>query len=628
MLTGFYRIASGVPRLQVADPVYNAGEIMRLFRRAASEGAAALVLPELCVSGYTCGDLFEQRALLSASEEAVRRIVDSTAGSSMILLVGTPVRWRSRLFNAAAVIQDGRLLGLCGKTYLPNYREFYEKRQFRSIREFDGGEVDYAGFRVPMGGDLVFDAGGDFVFGAELCEDMWAVIPPSASLALNGAKLIFNLSAGPELAGKAEYRRSLVSGLSARYSAVYVLAGAGVHESTSDLVFSGHAVISENGRILAENARFEQDGALIFSECRPAWMEQQRRSWTSFNDVPAVSCRRVACAAVPECRQLQYREVPSHPFVPESAADRSGRCRELFAIQATGLAKRVRHAHVRRLVVGLSGGLDSTLALLVCAECCHLLQLPPTLICAVTMPGMGTGSRTYRNAVGMAREIGCELREIPIGAAVRQHFADIGHDPEKLDVVYENAQARERTQILMDLANELGGIVIGTGDLSEIALGWSTYNGDHMSMYCVNCGIPKSLVRYMVEYRAAAASSAALAQILRDVNDTPVSPELLPGGNQHTESILGSYDLHDFFLYYFLRYAECRENLRILAQKAFGDKFTAEQMEAALRLFMRRFFSQQFKRNCMPDGPKVGTVALSPRGDWRMPSDAAQTLWE
>ena len=629
MLRGFYRIASGVPKTAVADPVANAEEILRLHAQASAAGAAALVLPELAITGYTCGDLFEQRRLLECARQQMARIIAATSGNPMVLICGVPVRAGSRLFNAAAVIQDGRLLGLSGKTYLPNYREFYEKRQFRSVAEFDGGVVEYAGFCVPMGNDLVFDAGDDFVFGVELCEDMWAVIPPSANLALNGAKLIFNLSAGPELAGKAQYRARLVGELSARYSAIYALSGAGVHESTSDLVFSGHAMICENGRMLAENPRFEQSGTMVLADCKPAWMEQQRRSWTSFNDVPAPGrCRRIQTAPVPQCSQLQHRDICPHPFVPADADDRAARCRELFAIQATGLAKRVAHTGARSLVVGLSGGLDSTLALLVCAKCCDLLKLPHSTICAVTMPGMGTGTRTHANAVGMAREIGCQLREIPIGAAVAQHFSDIGHDPENLNVVYENAQARERTQILMDLANELNGLVVGTGDLSEIALGWSTYNGDHISMYCVNCGIPKTLVRYMVEYCAANAGSEKLAAILRDVNDTPVSPELLPGGCQHTESILGKYDLHDFFLYYFLRYSESPENLEALAAKAFGQSVTPKAVTEALQRFIRRFFTQQFKRNCMPDGPKVGTIALSPRGDWRMPADASSAPWE
>ena len=626
MLQGFYRIAAGVPRVKVADPQTNAAEVLRLVHMARKNGCAALVLPELALTGYTCGDLFEQRVLLQAAEEALGKVLAGIQNSTMVVIVGLPVRVQSRLFNVAAVLQNGRILGLAGKTYLPNYREFYEKRHFRSIREYDGTPITLCGQTVPLGGNLVFDAGNDFVFGCELCEDMWAVVPPSATLALGGAKLIFNLSAGPELVGKAEYRKSLVAGLSARYACIYAFAGAGVHESTSDLVFSGHAIVSENGRILSENERFEQNGTLIYAEVKPAWMEQQRRSWTSFNDVPTQSVQRIAVTPPPTVRSLKFRSLPPFPFVPADATDRAARCQEIFAIQATGLAQRVTHTGAKRLVVGLSGGLDSTLALLVCARCCDLLKLPRTAICAITMPGMGTGGRTYRNACALAREVGAELREISIQKAVLQHFKDIGHNPKDLNVVYENAQASERTQILMDVANELGGLVVGTGDLSEIALGWSTFNGDHISMYAVNCGVPKTLVRYLVEY-VAAISEPKLAATLRDINDTPVSPELLPGGNQQTEAILGSYIIHDFFLYYFLRYAESPENLQALAEHAFKGQFTKAEIQRALALFVRRFFSQQFKRNCVPDGPKVGTIALSPRGDWRMPSDASSAPW-
>ena len=626
MLKGFYRIAAGVPRVKVAAPRANAAEALRLVNAARRNGCAALLLPELALTGYTCADLFEQTALLQEAEEALAEVLAGTRGSQMLVIVGVPVRVQSRLFNAAAVLQNGTILGLAGKTYLPNYREFYEKRHFRSIREHDGSPVTICGQNVPLGGNLLFDAGNDFVFGCELCEDMWAVIPPSAKLALGGAKIIFNLSAGPELVGKAEYRKSLVTGLSARYACIYAFAGAGVHESTSDLVFSGHAIVSENGRILSENERFEQNGSLIFAEVNPAWLEQQRRAWTSFNDVPPQPVQRIAAAPVPPARTLKFRQLPSLPFVPSEASERAARCQEIFAIQATGLAQRVTHTGAKRLVVGLSGGLDSTLALLVCARCCDLLKLPRNTICAITMPGMGTGGRTLNNARNLAAEVGAQLREISIKAAVLQHFKDIGHDPKNLNVVYENAQARERTQILMDVANELGALVVGTGDLSEIALGWSTFNGDHISMYAVNCAVPKTLVRYLVEY-VAGISAPKLAATLRDINDTPVSPELLPGGNQQTEGILGSYTLHDFFLYYFLRYAETPENLLELAQHAFRNSFGKDEIKRALALFLRRFFSQQFKRNCVPDGPKVGTIALSPRGDWRMPSDASAEPW-
>ena len=612
--------------MKVANPQANADEVIRLIHAAQKNHCAALVLPELTLTGYSCGDLFEQRVLLQKAEQALACVLTATKNSSMVVLVGMPVRVQSRLFNTAAVIQNGRILGLAGKTYLPNYREFYEKRHFRSVREYDGTPITLCGQTVPLGNRLVFDAGNDFVFGVELCEDMWAVIPPSASLALGGAKLIFNLSAGPELVAKAQYRKSLVTGLSARYACIYAFAGAGVHESTTDLVFSGHAMISENGRILSENERFEQAGALIFAEVKPAWMEQQRRAWTSFNDVPSEPVQRIAVAPVPMVSSLKFRALPPFPFVPANTTDRAERCQEIFSIQATGLAQRITHTNAKRMVVGLSGGLDSTLALLVCAKCCDLLKLPRHAILAITMPGMGTSGRTYDNACNLAREVGAELREISIKKSVLQHFKDIGHAPDNLNVVYENAQARERTQILMDLANEVGGLVIGTGDLSEIALGWSTFNGDHISMYAVNCGVPKSLVRYLVEY-CASISETRLAATLRDINATPVSPELLPGGNQKTEGILGSYTLHDFFLYYFLRYSESPENLQALAEHAFHGQFKKAEIKRALELFVRRFFNQQFKRNCMPDGPKVGTIALSPRGDWRMPSDASAEPW-
>ena len=629
MLKGFYRIAVGIPELHLADPQENAREIGRLYDLAGAGGAAVLLTPELSLTGYSCGDLFEQQTLLEGARRQLLRLRDATRGLPTILIVGLPLQVGSRLFNVAAVLQDGHIRGFAGKTYLPNYREFYEQRQFRSVREHDGSPVEIDGESVPLGNNLLFDAGGAFQFGIELCEDMWAVIPPSASLALAGAKLIFNLSAGPELVAKADYRRSLVTGLAARQACIYALAGAGVRESTTDLVFSGHALVAENGRLLAENPRFEQNGALIYAEANPSWMEQQRRAWTSFNEVPRPEgVRAIRLQPARPCAELRHRAFPQFPFVPSDAARRQERRREILSIQATGLANRIRHTHAKRLVVGLSGGLDSTLALLVCARACDLLKFSHDFICAVTMPGMGTTGRTYANACTLAREVGAELREISIKAAVEQHFADIGHDPKNLNVVYENAQARERTQILMDLANELGGLLVGTGDLSEIALGWSTYNGDHMSMYGVNAGVPKSLVRWLVE-DCAAEAGGTLAKVLRDVNETPVSPELLPGGagEQKTEGILGSYTLHDFFLYYFIRYAETPENLRTLAEATFQGVFTDAQIRDALALFLRRFFAQQFKRNCMPDGPKVGTIALSPRGDWRMPSDASDAAW-
>lgn len=628
MIHGFYRIAAGVPKLHLADPAANAAEIVSLYERAAAGGAAVLVLPELAVTGATCADLFEQQALLDAAMKALETIAAATAGRETILIAGMPVPVRSRLYNCALVLQDGRVLGAAGKRVIPDCRTAFGQRQFRSVAEQDDTVVTLLGEPVPLGDDLLFDAGGKFQFGVEIGTDRNMVVPPAADLALAGAKIIFNPSAEPETAGAARRRQAQIESLSARYSCVYAAAGAGIREAATDAVFAGHALICENGSCLAQNQRFENDGALIWAEIAPAWMEQQRRSWSSFNaEVPTVEPQRIACRALPEITELKYRQFETMPFVPKDEAARIERCQEILTFQAAGLARRVEHTHSKRLVVGLSGGLDSTLALLVCSECCRRLQLPPDFICAITMPGMGTSGRTYNNACELAREIGAELREISIKDAVLQHFKDIGHEPSRLDVVYENSQARERTQILMDIANELGGLVVGTGDLSEIALGWSTYNGDHMSMYCVNCDVPKTLIRWMVECYARQAGGK-LGALLHDINETPVSPELLPGGSQETEGILGSYTLHDFFLYYFIRYAQDPEQLLAIACRAFAGVFPETEISRVLGVFLRRFFTQQFKRNCAPDGPKVGSVALSAHGDWLMPSDAGWTPWK
>ncbi|MDD4097392.1 MAG: NAD(+) synthase [Lentisphaeria bacterium] len=624
-IEGLYRLVSAVPPMRVGNPSYNVDRMVEVYDAAAKRGAAVVLFPELAVTGYTCGDLFEQETLLAAALAGLERLRAATAGQPAVLIAGLPLLQGTRLFNVAAVLQDGRLLAFVGKTYLPNYREFYEKRQFRSIREHDGSPVEINGETVPLGNDLLLEAGG-VKLGIELCEDLWVVTPPSNNLALQGAQVICNLSAGPELVAKAEYRRGLVAGQSGRLSAVYMLAGAGVHESTSDLVFSGHAMIAANGRLLAENQRFERAGATVTADVKVAWLEHQRRAWTSHNDVPATPVRKVELAPLPEAPDGEFFSLAKHPFVPQDAAARAARCQEIFTLQATGLAKRLEHSRAKRLVIGLSGGLDSTLALLVAAWCCDMLNLPRTTILGVTMPGMGTTSRTRNNAVAVAGELGTELRVIDIKEAVIRHFQDIGHDPDKLDVVYENTQARERTQILMNLANATGGLVVGTGDLSEIALGWSTFNGDHMSMYCVNCGVPKTLVRYLVEYYASITPSPELARLLLDIHATPVSPELLPGP-QHTEALLGCYELHDFFLYYFLKYGESPRGLLALALQAFQGEREEAEVRRVLDIFVKRFFMQQFKRNVMPDGPKVGTIALSPRGDWRMPADGDATVW-
>ena len=623
---GIYRVVAAVPRLRLGDCGENAREIARMYRKAVDARAAVVVFPELALTGYSCGDLFEQRTLLEGALAGLEELREATReGQGAVLVVGLPILEGTRLFNCAAVLQNGRILGVTVKSYLPEYREFYECRQFRPAREVRRPTWRFQGGEVPFGAGLLYEAPGALTFGVEICEDLWVVKPPSQEMALQGAQLLLNLSAGPELVAKADYRRMLVTSQSARLMAMYVLAGAGPGESSSDLVFSGHALASCNGALAAESQRFALESQWIQADFVPRWLDAQRRSWSSFNDCATEEGRRVPLDPLPMVEDLQGLHLPLHPFVPEDSPERNARCDEIFRIQATGLARRVAHVHARRLVIGLSGGLDSTLALLVCVRCCQLLGLPPSFILAVTMPGMGTSGRTKGNAVGLARETGVELREIPIGPAVARHFQDIGHDPAKTDVVYENAQARERTQILMDLANQEGGLLVGTGDLSEIALGWSTFNGDHMSMYCVNCGVPKTLIRFMVEY-AAEHASPALARHLRDVKETPVSPELLPG-QQHTEEIIGDYDLHDFFLYFFLKYGETPENILTLAQWAFRHIHSPEKVRKTLVRFFRRFFAQQFKRNAMPDGPKVGTIALSPRGDWRMPADASGALF-
>ncbi len=625
-MKGFYRLAVAVPVLRVGDPEFNVSQILELYKAAVAQGAAAVLFPELAITGYSCGDMFEQTALTDAADAAISQLIAESAGSPTVLIVGTPLRVESRLFNAAAVIADGCLLGLPLKEYLPNYREFYEKRHFNSVREFDGDRVVFGGVEVPAGSGLIFCAADSFRFGVEICEDLWSVIPPSSNLALGGAQVIFNLTAGNELVSKADFRRSLVVNQSARISGTYLMAGAGVHESTSDVVFSGHALIATNGRLVVENERFNRQSSILYSDVKPAWSDSLRASWSSFNDGVATSAtERIHIPTLPELRNLKHFKISSRPFVPSDEVARSERCHEIFSIQTAGLAKRIEHTQAKRLVIGVSGGLDSTLALLACAKTCDLLGLPHSFICAITMPGFGTTPRTQGNAARLVQKLGAELRTIRIDTAVEQHFKDIGHNADNKNVVYENSQARERTQILMDIANAEGGLVVGTGDLSEIALGWSTFNGDHMSMYNINCSVPKTLIRYLVEYYASI-SDTELAEILRDVSNTPVSPELLPGA-QHTENIVGRYELHDFFLYYFMKFGETPETLAALATEAFGDQATEEEIQRTLQIFLRRFISQQFKRNASPDGPKVGTMALSPRGDWRCPSDMSTAVW-
>ncbi len=670
---GFYRFASVCPNLKVADTAFNTAEIIRCGKLAQDEGAAVTVFPELCVTGYTCSDLFHQELLLKNAYASLQKIAEAFADSDMIVAVGLPLRMFGRLYNCAAFVQRGQLLAVTPKIHLPNQREFYEKRHFNSGRDllnsadritwdFPGfGEVPVTNFirsgcvavsgGVAVGGGVAESAGSEICFGVELCEDLWTPMPPSGELALAGANVILNLSASDALVGKGDYRRNLVMNQSARCMAAYVYASAGVQESTTDMVFSGHLMISENGSMLAESKTYGRDSEIIYADVDVQRLNMQRLSEGSFLDFDATPYFATAAefGPLPEVKELNRYVCPT-PFVPGNIETRDANCKEIFNIQCAGLAKRIEASHSKRAVVGLSGGLDSTLALLVIAETFKLLKRPASEILVLTMPGFGTTNRTKNNAVEMANLLGVELRTVSIKDACMQHFSDIGHDPAVLNVTYENVQARERTQILMDVANKEGGIVVGTGDLSEIALGWSTYNADHMSMYAVNCDIPKTLVRHVVAWYADRARSFipeektadALAVVLRDILDTPVSPELLPADAngliaQKTESILGAYEIHDFYLYHFAKYGAEPAKLLFLAKKAFGAteengavapaKYPDEELERCLKLFVRRFFTQQFKRSCIPDGPKVGTISLSPRADWRMPSDASFADW-
>ncbi|MEA4863413.1 MAG: NAD(+) synthase [Victivallaceae bacterium] len=626
---GFYRVAAAVPQVKVCDVEFNVAQIAELYRAAVREKAAAVVFPELAVTGYTCGDLFFQSYLFDAALIGLRQLIDVSAGCGTVMIVGIPWRVDSALYNAAAVVQNGRLRGLALKSMLPNYREFYEKRWFRSGVGAIRREVEFDGETVPFGCDLLFGGADDFMFGVEICEDLWCVAPPSSGFARAGAKALFNLSASDELIGKAEYRRNLVAQQSGRCIAAYVLAGAGVGESTAEVVYGGHSLVAVNGRVVAENERFARSGGIICADVDAEALAATRMSESSFNETaeaPDKNLRLVAIDPLPGVEELKYVNVAARPFVPSSHDDRAARCREIFAIQCAGLAKRMEHTDCKTVVIGLSGGLDSTLALLVAVESCRLLDRPLDDILAVTMPGFGTTERTRGNAEILCEQLGVRLRHIDITAACRQHFADIGHDEAVRDVTYENTQARERTQILMDMANKSGGIVIGTGDLSEIALGWSTFNGDHMAMYAVNCSVPKTLIRFVIgDY--AEHSGEGLRAVLEDIMDTPVSPELLPAdeeGNivQKTEELLGAYELHDFFLYHFVKHGASPEKLFFLASYAFDGTFDDDTIEDKLRIFLRRFWAAQFKRDTAPNGPKVGSISLSPRGDWRMPSDA------
>lgn len=638
MQDGFVKVAARTPEIRVADVAYNTKAILSEIRDAYEhDGAKIIVLPELCVTGYTCEDLFWQDALLDATERALTKIAEATAGYDAIIFFGAPLRNNAKLYNCAVAVSHGEILGVVPKQNIPTYNEFYEGRHF-SVGYEDVMIVNlpFAGeFGIPFGANQIFvcESMPELKIAVEICEDLWVPNPPSTNHALAGATVIVNLSASNAVIGKADYRRNLVIGQSARLLAAYIYASAGEGESTQDVVYSGHDMIAENGALLAESKPFG-DGCAA-SEIDVSLLAAERRRQSTFQSSGAseldMGYVHVEFTLEKAATKLT-RFVDPHPFVPDNPVTRAQRCEDVLSIQAHGLARRLAHTRSTHAAIGVSGGLDSTLALLVTARAFDLVGLDRAGIIAVTMPGFGTTDRTHSNAQELADALGCELREVPIAAAVRQHFADIGQDENVHDVTYENSQARERTQILMDIANKDGGLVIGTGDLSELALGWATYNGDHMSMYGVNGSVPKTLVRHLVNHVADTTSSAALSRVLLDVLDTPVSPELLPASadgtiSQRTEDLVGPYELHDFFLYQVLRRGFAPRKVYRLACYALGDSYDAATIKTWLRTFYRRFFAQQFKRSCLPDGPKVGSVAVSPRGDLRMPSDAQANLW-
>ena len=642
---GYIKVASAVPRVKVGDCQYNLKEIEQMIARAEGQGVEIIVFPELCLTGYTCQDLFRQQLLLDAAEQSVLMLLDFTRQLDIITIVGAPINVGTILMNCAIVIQKGEILSIIPKTYLPNYSEFYEKRWFASAQDLHGTDIKYAGgINHVSVAPTIFRTYTGATFAVELCEDVWAPEPPSTRLTLAGADIIFNLSASDELIGKNTYLRQLLSQQSARTLSGYVYSSSGFGESTQDVVYGGNALIYENGQLIEQSERFSFEPQMVVSQIDYEKLRAERRNNTTFVNAQRTAynggeVRFIECHSVTVRDFSLIRKVNPTPFIPK-AEDITASCEEIFNIQVSGLAKRIVHTNCKTVVVGVSGGLDSTLALLVCVKTFDKLNIPRTGIVGVTMPGFGTTDRTYTNAVNLMRQLGVTIKEISIKDACIQHFKDIGHDINIHDVTYENSQARERTQILMDLANKENALVIGTGDLSELALGWATYNGDHMSMYGVNVSIPKTLIRYLVEYVAETSPSRAT---LLDIADTPISPELTPADEngdiaQKTEDLVGPYLLHDFFLYYFLRYGFTPQKILMLARKAFSPSnvqcsmfnvqcFDDETIEKWLKVFIRRFFSQQFKRSCLPDGPKVGSVSLSPRGDWRMPSDATSSLW-
>ena len=653
MKYGFITVAAAVPEVKVADCSFNLLQVENLIAQAEGKGVEVIVFPELTLTGYSCQDLFRQNLLIEQAENALLMLLDFTRKLDIISIVGLPIVVGGLLLNCAVVLQKGKILGVVPKTFLPNYGEFYEKRWFASSQDLHPTEIRFAGTRITVSADpQLFRTTDGVLFGVEICEDVWAPTPPSNTLALAGADVVFNLSASDELIGKHVYLKSLLAQQSARTMTGYVYSGCGYGESTQDVVYGGNAIVYENGKLLAESERFSFEPQLVIAQVDVERLRSERRANTTFVNAqrPDAYERKAAKEVVVDCllpenispveeniTPLPYRDVDPHPFIPKDGKMVES-CNEIFNIQVAGLAKRVQHTNSKKLIIGVSGGLDSTLALLVCVKTFDKLKMDRKGIIGVTMPGFGTTDRTYNNAVNLMHSLGITMMEVNIAAAVTQHFKDIGHDADVHDVTYENSQARERTQILMDLSNQLGGLVVGTGDLSELALGWATYNGDHMSMYGVNASVPKTLIQYLVRYVAENEVDKKSAKTLLDIVDTPISPELIPADEngeiqQKTEDLVGPYELHDFFLYYMVRHGFRPSKIYMLAKKAFGGsqntvaKYDDETIKKWLTTFVRRFFNQQFKRSCLPDGPKVGSVSLSPRGDWRMPSDASSAGW-
>ena len=632
---GFVKVAAAVPRVKIADCKYNAGQLESLIAIADGKGVQIITFPEMCITAYTCGDLFGQQLLLEEAEMGLMQILNNTRQLDIISILGMPIAVNSTVINAAVVIQKGKILGVVPKTYLPNYKEFYEQRWFTSALQVAEDNVRLCGQIVPMGTNLLFET-SDTTFGIEICEDLWSTIPPSSTLALQGAEILFNLSADNEGIGKHSYLRSLISQQSARCIAGYVFSSCGFGESTTDVVFAGNGLIYENGSELAHNKRFSLEEQLVISEIDVERLRAERRINTTFaaskGTVPSDKKPLRITTEFVNSKELNLtRTFDMHPFVPQGET-LNERCEEVFSIQVAGLAQRLVHTGAKTAVIGISGGLDSTLALLVCVRTFDKLELPRKNIIGVTMPGFGTTDRTYHNALSLMKSLGITIREISIKEACIQHFKDINHDINIHDVTYENSQARERTQILMDIANQTWGMVIGTGDLSELVLGWATYNGDHMSMYGVNGSVPKTLVKYLVKWVAENDIDEESRITLLDIVETPISPELIPADEngeiqQKTEDLVGPYELRDFFLYYFMRFGFRPSKIYYLANIAFKDIYDEETIKKWLSTFFRRFFNQQFKRSCLPDGPKVGSISISPRGDWRMPSDASSATW-